>query len=268
VPNLIFDPVEKPKKVKNLIKIRKRKILVRRFWMVMKVLLAVCFLAAAIWGLNFFYNSSYFKVKLIDIEGNTHYNQDSISRFTGDTLGTNIFEVNKKDIEDSLESELIWIKSAELRKIFPDRIVIMFQERNPVLIASYKNDYYLLDDEGVILEEIELDEAGQYGDLILVREAFDYKLDPGEAIAVKNILSCARIYRAMDEEMRLLIKEAGIEDNITGDIFFKTYKNEKIIFGDSNEIVKKTEVLKLLLKRETKYTIIDLRSPENPVVKK
>ena len=236
--------------------------------MVMKAMLAVGFLAAAIWSLNFFYNSSYFKVKLVNIEGNIHYDKDSISRFTGDTLGTNIFEVNKKDIENSLVSGLTWIKSAELRKIFPDRIVIMLQERNPVLIASYKNNYYLLDEGGVVLEEIRLDDAGQYGDLILVRDAFDYKLNPGEAIAVKNILSCARIYRIMDDGTRLLIKEAGIEENISGDIFFKTYENEKIIFGDSNEIVKKIEVLKLLLKQETKYTIIDLRDPENPVVKK
>jgi len=46
-----------------------------------------------------------------------------------------------------------------------------------------------------------------------------------------------------------------------------TYNNEKIIFGDSDEIIKKIEVLKLLLKQETKYNIIDLRNPENPVVK-
>ena len=53
-------------------------------------------------------------------------------------------------------------------------------------------------------------------------------------------------------------KEAGIEENIAGDIFFVTYNNEKIIFGDSNEIIKKIEVLKLLLKQETKYNIIDV----------
>lgn len=233
-----------------------------------RVLIVVFFLSVAIWGLNFFYSSSYFKVKFISIEGNTHYDNDIISRFTDGTIGINIFEVNKKDIEDSLESGLDWIKSAELRKIFPDRIVIKLQERNPVIIASYKNNYYLLDDEGVVLEEIKSDELNRYSDLIIVRDAFNYRLDPGETIAVKNILSCALIYRAMDEGIRSLMKEAGIEENISGDIFFKTYENEKIIFGDSDEIIKKIEVLKLLLKQETKYIIIDLRNPENPVVKK
>jgi cell division protein FtsQ len=258
--------VEKPKKVENLIKIRNRKILVRRFWLVMRVLLAVCFLTAAVWGLNYFYNSSYFKIKSLDIEGNIHYDEDTLGKFTGDIPGTNIFEVNKKDIEDSFKSGLVWVKSVELRKIFPDSIVITIQERNPALIASYKNDYYLLDDEGLILENIGLDDLKSYGDLILVRDAFDHKLDPGEAIAAKNILSSGSIYDIMDEEVRLLIKEAGIEENIAGDIFFVTYNNEKIIFGDSNEIIKKIEVLKLLLKQKTKYNIIDLRNPENPVV--
>lgn len=257
----------KSKKVENLIKIRKRKILVRRFWLVMRVLLAVCLLAAAVWGLNYFYNSSYFKIKSLSIEGNTHYDEDTLDKFTIDIPGTNIFEVNKKDIEDSLGTGLVWIKSVELRKIFPDSITIMIQERNPALMASYKNDFYLLDDEGLILEKISFDDLDSYGDLILVRDAFDYKLDPGEAIAAKNILSCASIYNIMDEEVRALIKEAGIEENIAGDIFFITYNNEKIVFGDSNEIIKKIEVLKLLLKQETKYNIIDLRNPENPVVK-
>ena len=257
----------KSKKVENLIKIRNRKIVVRRFWLVMRVMLAVCFLVAAVWGLNYFYNSSYFKIKSLDIEGNTHYDEDILGKFTGDIPGTNIFEVNKKDIEDSFRSGLVWVKSVELRKIFPDSIVLTVQERNPALIASYKNDYYLLDDEGLILENISLDDLKSYGDLTLVRDAFDYKLDPGEAIAAKNILSSGSIYDIMDEEVRALIKEAGIEENIAGDIFFVTYNNEKIIFGDSNEIIKKIEVLKLLLKQETKYNIIDLRNPENPVVK-
>jgi len=259
--------VGKPKKVKNLIKVRKRKILARRFWLVLRVLLAICFLAAAVWGLNYFYNSSYFKIKSLNIEGNTHYGKDSLSKFTGDIPGTNIFEVNKKDIEDSLVSGLVWVRSAELRKIFPGSIVITIQERNPALIASYRNDYYLLDDEGLILEKISLEDLENYGDLILVRDAFDYKLDPGEAVAARNILSSGIIYDIMDEEIKALIKEAGIEKNIAGDIFFMTYNNEKIIFGDSNEIIKKIEVLKLLLKQETKYNIIDLRNPENPVVK-
>jgi len=235
--------VGKQKKVEDLIKVRKRKILGRRFWLVMRVLLAVCFLAAAIWGLNYFYNSSYFKIKSLTIEGNTHYDENSLGKFTGDIPGTNIFEVNKKDIEDSLGSGLVWVRS------------------------SYRNDYYLLDDEGLILEKISLEDLKNYGDLILVRDAFDHKLDPGEAIAAKNILSCGSIYNIMDEQVRALIEEAGIEENIAGDIFFMTYNNEKIIFGDSNEIIKKIEVLKLLLKQETKYNIIDLRNPDNPVVK-
>ncbi|MFC2144897.1 cell division protein FtsQ/DivIB [Actinomycetota bacterium] len=257
----------KPKKVENLIKIRNRKILVRRFWFVMRVVLMICFLAAAVWGLNYFYNSSYFKIKSLNIEGNTHYDEDSLGKFTRDIPGTNIFEINKKAVEDSLKSGLVWVRSVELRKIFPDSIVIIIQERNPALIASYKNDYYLLDDDGLILENIGLEEIKSYGDLVLVRDAFDHKLDPGEAIAAKNILSTGSIYNVMDEETRTLIKEAGIEENIAGDIYFTTYNNEKIIFGDSNEIIKKIEVLKLLLKQETKYNIIDLRNPENPVVK-
>jgi hypothetical protein len=61
--------------------------------------------------------------------------------------------------------------------------------------------------------------------------------------------------------------EARLEDNVSGDIVFETKDGKEIIFGDSSDIVKKVEILKQLLKEETDYTIMDLRSPESPVIK-
>jgi cell division protein FtsQ len=230
------------------------------------LLLIAVFFAAVIWGLNYFYNSEYFKVKNIDVQNNTHYKDEEISNLIPEVIVTNIFEIDKKKVEETITRELNWVKEAELNKIFPDKIVIKLIERKPDLKIVYKGEYFLIDSEGVVLDKIKEEEQSNYEDLILVRNAVSYDVSVGEKVAKKNMLSCVDIYKAFDSQLKSIIKEARLEDNISGDIVFETKDGKEIIFGDSSDIVKKVEILKQLLKGETDYTIIDLRSPESPVI--
>ncbi len=234
------------------------------------MLLIAVFFAAAVWGLNYFYNSGYFKVKSVDIQDNMHYEDKEIITLAQDLVGNNIFEVNKKKIEDTITEELNWIKEVELSKIFPDKVIIKLIERKPSLKIVYKSEYFLVDDEGVVLDKISEENLDSYKDLILVKNAVNYNVTIGEKIAKRNVLSCVEIYKVFDSELKSIIKEARLENNISGDIVFHTNDGKEIIFGDSSYIAEKVEILKQLLKEEADYTIIDsidLRSPESPVIK-
>lgn len=200
------------------------------------------------------------------MQDNEHYKDEEVTILIPEVIGANLFDINKKVVEDTIAEELNWVKDAELSKIFPNRIVVKLIERRPDLIIFYRDEYFLMDSEGVILDKIEMGDLDTFGDLILVKNAVSHGINIGEKIAKKNVLSCADIYKAMDSQMRSVIKEARIEDNIKGDIIFKTYDGKEIIFGDGSVIIKKIEILKqLLLTEVTDY--IDLRSTENPVVK-
>jgi len=200
------------------------------------------------------------------VQDNEHYKDEEVTILIPEVIGANLFDINKKVVEDTIAEELNWVKDAELSKIFPNRIVVKLIERRPDLIIFYRDEYFLMDSEGVILDKIEMGDLDTFGDLILVKNAVSHGINIGEKIAKKNVLSCADIYKAMDSQMRSVIKEARIEDNIKGDIIFKTYDGKEIIFGDGSVIIKKIEILKqLLLTEVTDY--IDLRSTENPVVK-
>jgi cell division protein FtsQ len=196
-----------------------------------------------------------------------HYKDKEIETLVQNLVGSNIFEVNKKEIEDTITGELTWIKKTELSKIFPDKIIIKVVERKPYLKIMYRGDYFLVDDEGVVLDKIDKKSLDNYKDLILVKNAVDYSITAGEKIAKKNVLSCVEIYRFFDSDLKNMIKEAKLEDNISGDIVFYTVNGKEIIFGDSSNIAEKVEIIKELLKEETNYTIMDIRSPENPVTK-
>ena len=235
--------------------------------MTLKILMIIIFFAAALWGINYFYNSGYFDIEEINISGNNHYDSEYIESLLVDLLGKNIFDADKKKTEDLLTGSLVWIKTVEFKKIFPDRIDIVISERKPSIIISYQDRYYLLDGDGMVLADMGGDIPDDYSNLLKVSGAIGHRLEKGDTVAKKNVLSCADIYMVFDDSLKEIIKEAGIKDNVHGDIFFKTGEGLEIVFGDSSQVIKKIEVLKLLLKEDTDYNIIDLRSPDNPVVK-
>jgi cell division protein FtsQ len=199
------------------------------------------------------------------VQDNEHYKDEEVTILIPEVIGANLFDINKKVVEDTIAEELNWVKDAELSKIFPNRVVVKLIERRPDLIIFYRDEYFLMDNEGVILDKIEMGDLYTFGDLILVKNAVSHGINIGEKIAKKNVLSCADIYKAMDSQMRIVIKEARIENNVSGDIIFETYDGKEIIFGDGSDIIKKIEILKKSLNEVEDY--IDLRSTETPVVK-
>ncbi len=222
------------------------------------------FFGAAIYGLNLFYNSNYFKIKEIDIQGNNYYTKQEVMPYVSGYHEKNIFEIDKKEAERDLLSNLFWLKEAELRKVFPDNIIIMLVERRPHIKAYYKGHYFLLDREGVVLEKLEKERAAELDRLILVKNALNYKPELGDKIAKRNALSCGDIFINMDRELKALFKEARLE--ISGEIVFITRDNTEVIFGSSQHIPQKIGILKELLKDDVKYNRIDLNNYEIPVV--
>lgn len=261
----------KAEKNKNKILARRRRVVLRRWWWFFRLLLIVLFFIGAVWGLNYFYNSNYFKIKNIEIKGNNHYQDKEIEEQLEGVLGENIFEVDKKAVEERLMGALVWLKGVSMNKVFPDKIVIEVIERTPHIRICYKDSFYLMDMEGVVLEELVGEEKKKYKELILVKNVVDYYPEPGERIAKRNALSCGNIYAVLDKEIRENIKEARLDDNIYGDIIFLTFENKEIIFGTSEDMVQKAEILKQILrqlsKEESIYSIIDLRSTENPIIR-
>ncbi|HEY5501225.1 MAG TPA: FtsQ-type POTRA domain-containing protein [Candidatus Humimicrobiaceae bacterium] len=249
---------------------RKRKIILRKWFAMLWIIIIIILFCAAIWGLNYFYNSSYFKIKNIDIKGSNYYKPEDIRESIKNLNGANIFEVDKKKYEDIIINNFTRIKEAELQKVFPDKLTINLVERLPFLVVLYNSSYFLIDNEGVVIEEV-TENKEKYKDLLIVKDAINYMPVPGDIIAKKNVISSATIYNAFIEEIKVKIKYASISNNFSGDINFETIDDKIIIYGDSKEITKKNLVLEQILKdlknENIYYSIIDLRISDNPVVK-
>ncbi|MCL5772108.1 MAG: FtsQ-type POTRA domain-containing protein [Actinobacteria bacterium] len=248
---------------------RKRKATIRKFLSVLWIILIIALFVAITWGLNYFYNSDYFKIKNIEVKGNNYYKSEVIISEAKDLKGTNIFEIDKRKYETALMNNFARIKKAEILKVFPDKLIINITERIPFLIILYKNDYFLIDNEGVVLEKV-TENMDKYNNLLIVKDAINYFPEIGTKIARKNILSSAVIYNGLSDDIKKKIKYGGIINNSSGDIYFETIDYKKIIFGNSNEIIKKNAILEQILKNiqneNIYYSIIDLRISDNPIV--
>jgi cell division protein FtsQ len=249
---------------------RRRKLILRKWFTALWIIFVIILFGAIIWGLNFFYNSDYFKIKNIEVKGTDYYKPEEIRESIKNLNGANIFEIDKKKNEDIITNNFSRIKEADLQKIFPDKLVINLSERVPFLVIFYKDNYFLIDDEGVVIEKIsEIKE--KYKDLLTVKDVVNYMPVLGDKIAKKNIISSAVIYNAFNEEIKASIKYAGVNNDIFSDIFFETFDGKIIIYGNSKEIIKKNTVLEQILKDIKKeniyYSIIDLRISDNPIVK-
>ncbi len=265
---------------KNLLSKRRRKNIKRKFFIFLKIFFIVIFFIGAVWLINYFYNSQYFKIKNIIINGNTKYDESIIKQKAEIMLGLNIFEINKKYIEDKLIDELVWLKSVNLKKIFPDKVIIEVIERKPFAIISYGNNNFIIDDEGIVLEKVEnktvkdgsvKENTNMYLDLVLVKNAIKSEPEIGEKIANSAILGCGSIYQNLGHDLKNLINYAYLSDDFTENIIFVTKSDKKIVFGTSKDIDRKIQILSLILykikKENIYYQLIDLRDIKNPLVK-
>lgn len=249
---------------------RKRKSTFRKFIIFLWILFGIAVFTGTILGLNYFYNSEYFKIKNIEIVNSDYYKIEEIETFLENLKGRNIFEVDKKQTELSVEGNYSRIKKAELKKIFPDRLEVIITERFPYLRISYKDKVFLIDNEGVFIEEIALG-SEDYNDLILVKDAVSYLPEIGNKIAKKNVLSIGQIYDSMNDNIRSDIEYAGISGDSFGDIFFNTSNNKIILYGNTSELTKKNLILEQILKEieneSISYSIIDIRITDNPIIR-
>jgi len=96
--------------------------------------------------LNFQYKKSnnFFKIKNIDVVNNHIIIKSEILEKLNNIYDRNIFILSKKDIENPL-SGIEFLKKIEVKKKYPNSIVVKIYETSPVGILFKKEKKYLLD---------------------------------------------------------------------------------------------------------------------------
>lgn len=129
--------------------------------------LAVIALLIGIWS---FFCMPFFRIKTINIEGNIVLSDEYILERAGieydehlfANVGGELFDILSLDygnLEDELEASTPYIKNIEISVSFPSTINIEVTERNKVAYIRMPDGYAAIDEEGIVIELMTLDDS-------------------------------------------------------------------------------------------------------------
>ena len=175
----------------------------------------------------------YFRIKNIIVEGNTHIDDEYISRVSGVSRGMNTFSIKLSEVKNNLLSEP-YIYDVKIKRVFPNDIKIVISESNPVAVVPYADGrFVLIDEHGIILEKTTV-ENGEYpeitGVMIDVTEGMDIKPadeDNEERVGIipeilKQLLSCGVRDRVVEiniadtDNIRFILNNGKMEARLCG----------------------------------------------------
>jgi len=95
-------------------------------------------------------NDDFFKVENIVIKNNSIIKKDEIEKKINNIYKKNIFFIKKKDIEKPLNG-IDFLEKIEVKKIYPNTIIIKVFETNPIAVLIKKNNKYVIDTSGNLI---------------------------------------------------------------------------------------------------------------------
>lgn len=97
-----------------------------------------------------------FSIKHISTNGNRHTRQSDIIDATFNNNNNSIFSFDSKKAIKNLNN-LDWIKSVNLIKLYPSTLHINIIEYNPIATWFYKNEKYVIGEDGQIINSLNAD---------------------------------------------------------------------------------------------------------------
>lgn len=99
----------------------------------------------------FIFTSGAFHISEIIVEGNVNISDEQIISFSGIKKGTNLFAISNKNIKNNTK-ENSYINDVEIKRILPDKIKLIVDERNIDYALQLANSYIYIDRQGYVLD--------------------------------------------------------------------------------------------------------------------
>ena len=170
-----------------------------------------------------------FNLTAVEVRTNGKIDKATVLEYVNLTAGMNLFDLNLKMISEKLE-KLPEVEKAEARKVFPGKLLIKIEEREP-FAQIRAGQYYLLDKQGVILPGRSY---GSYADLPLIAGAGVQrdKLKAGERCDSMKLTRALDLLKAISQSTSLSLSDvATVNVRFPDDISFKMKEGLEIKIG-------------------------------------
>ena len=100
--------------------------------------------------------TSFFNIKIIEVENNTLISKEKIIKNLSNILDKNIFLIQKNEVKDPLK-KLNFLKDDEVKKIYPNKIIIKVSETRPLAILLKNKKKFIIDSSSNLIPVKEKD---------------------------------------------------------------------------------------------------------------
>jgi len=196
-------------------------------------------------GLTYFFIfSSVFQIKNIEVLGTEKTSEEEI-RIIVSNNAKNIFLADLEEIDRILLERYVQIGNVDIKRDFPDVLLVQIEERKPVAVISKYEGYFFIDKEAVIFEEI-LEKPLEM--LILKSEE--------DLIQKEQLDQALKINSVLKNDLKIPIKEILIKSEKRIDV--ETIEGWNIYFNPKKDLDPQLEEFGILLKEK-----ISLKDREN-----
>lgn len=193
-------------------------------------------------GAIFLSMSVFFKVTVIEVEGNSLYTAEEVIAASGVERGDNLFFVNNLTVGGRIVSRLPYVDKANVERHLPNRVTIHVEESRAVAYINIEGENWLLDQNGKVLGEAEEKKGliavqGVTADTPVVGMVISGQLEEGQKLAFLIRLLSGMEARDMQGEISQIDMS-----NIANPIFDYTDRFE-VWFGADENVSYKFDML-------------------------
>ena len=182
--------------------------------------------------------SPIFNIQNIEVTNNKQLSPETIISLSELSVGQNIFKFWKNDVENKIKS-IAYIESVELKRVFPNKLEINIQEREPKFSVPVLGEYAYINTQGYILE---ITQNQLNLPIITGISTKEEEIKPGNRLNNKDLTELEiilKIISAMKENQ--LDKEVTSIDisNKNDYIIYMQNEKKKIHLGDGSNLSNK-----------------------------
>lgn len=116
--------------------------------------IAILLLVLIIYAIITFLNSPKFKINEFSYLGNKSITESQLNQALQEYLAKNIFFARSEGVENLLLEEFVYFNNVKVRKIWPNKLEIVVNEREPKLILINISGIYLVDEDGRMISTL------------------------------------------------------------------------------------------------------------------
>lgn len=228
-----------------------------------RIVVIFALLAGAVYGGSILWESDQLKLSKVEVAGIERTTADEVVEASGLKEGAHLLRISTDAVANRVAAAIAWVEDATVERILPSTVRITVEERTPHLLAVFEGRPFLIDDEGVLLEE---SNEPLIRVLELPTEGME-QIRPGEQIDELSFTHVIEILDGLPSEVadRVQAVRAPSVDRIT----LQLDGALEVLYGASEEIEAKNFALVELLGRasEEGITYIDVRVPSRPATR-